>query len=70
MDPNALLLIGGFGLLVLTSSRGSRSSTPPAAPSKLLAIRQQLGQPDEQFPHKDKYHFPEGEIVIYYYPPQ
>lgn len=63
-----LLLLGALYCLVNAIASGS-SRTPQTPETSLQAVRQALGCPDESTPYRDKYRFPDGEIVVHIYPP-
>lgn len=67
------LLLGALYCLINAAASGSHrtSQTTKPRPTKASwrAIRQTLGRPDESTPYRDKYKFPDGEIVVYIYLP-
>ena len=62
-----LLLLGA--LYCLINAAGSSGREPQTTETSLQAVRQTLGRPDESTPYRDKYKFPDGEIVVYIYLP-
>ncbi|MGD1855405.1 MAG: hypothetical protein ACFB2W_14270 [Leptolyngbyaceae cyanobacterium] len=62
------LLLGAL-YCFLNFIRGSNRE-PHKTELSLRTIRQTLGHPDESTPYKDTYKLPDGQIILYYYPPE